>query len=60
MREGAFLTISFEPQLIKVTKLGQLIDIDKGNNFHGSFKQFGGLRLGSRFFLSKQSAQITQ
>ena len=26
-----------------VTKLGQLIDKNKGNNFHGSFEQFGGL-----------------
>ena len=31
--QGAFLNISFEPQIMKSTKLGQLIDISKDNNF---------------------------
>ena len=37
----------------EITKLGQLIDISKGNNFQQSFEQFGGLGLGSYvlFFL---------
>ena len=35
------------PQYIQVI---QLIDISKGNNFHKSFKQFGGLGLSSRRF----------
>ena len=35
MKQGVFLNISFEPQLI--TKLGRLIDIDKGNNFQEGF-----------------------
>ena len=30
----------------EITKLGQLIDISKGNNFQQSFEQFGGLGLG--------------
>ena len=34
-----------------VTKLDQLIDISKGNNFPESFEQFGGLGLSSRSFL---------
>ena len=32
-------------------KLGQLIDLHKDNNFPESFKQFGGLGIGSRSFL---------
>ena len=43
--------ISFEPHVIKLTKLGQLIDISKGNNFEKSFEQFGWLGLDSRPFL---------
>ena len=35
MKQGVFLNISFEPQLI--TKLGRLIDINKGNNFQEGF-----------------------
>ena len=35
----------------EVTKLDQLIDIIKGNNFQYSFEQFGELGLGSRSFL---------
>ena len=34
----------------KVTKLGQLIDICKGNNFQETFEQFRGLGLSSRSF----------
>ena len=34
----------------EVTKLGQLKDINKGNNVEYSFEQFGGLRLDSRSF----------
>ena len=34
----------------KVTKLGQLIDICKGNNFQESFEEFRGLGLSSRSF----------
>ena len=49
MRQGTFLNVSFEPQLI-VTKLGQLIDISKGNNFHELFEQFEGLGLSFRPF----------
>ena len=48
MKHGAFLNIPFQPQH---TKLGQLIDIDKGNNFQESSEQFGRLGLSSRFFL---------
>ena len=33
-----------------VTKLGQLIDISKGNSFQESFEQFGRLELSSRSF----------
>ena len=33
-----------------VTKLDQLIDINKSNNFQESFEQFGGLELSSRSF----------
>ena len=33
-----------------VTKLSQLTDINKGNNFQESFEQFGGLELSSRSF----------
>ena len=39
MRQSTFLNISFEPY----TKLGELIDMSKGNNFQESFEQFGGL-----------------
>ena len=42
----------------KVFKLGKLIDINKDNNFHESFEQFGGLELSSRSI--QQSATITQ
>ena len=35
----------------EVTKLGQLIDINKDNNFQWSFEQFGRLKLDSKFFL---------
>ena len=41
-------------------KLGQLIDVSKGNNFQESFEQFGELGLGSRFFSIEQPVQITQ
>ena len=34
----------------QVTKLGQLMDINKSNNFQELFKQFGGLGLSSRSF----------
>ena len=44
----------------KFTKLDQLVDISKGNNFQWSFEQFEGLGLGSRSFLIWQPAQITQ
>ena len=37
----------------KVNKIGQLIDISQGNNFHKSFEQFGGLGLHSRFYFTK-------
>ena len=33
MRQGSFLNIYFEPQVIKFTKLGQLIGINIDNNF---------------------------
>ena len=33
-----------------MTKLGQLIDVNKGNNFHESFEQFKGLGLSSGSF----------
>ena len=46
MKQGTFLTISFEPQLIKSAKLGKLIDISHGNNFQESLEQFGGPILG--------------
>ena len=46
---GAFLNI-FWTTTDLVTKLGQLIDINKSNNFQESFQQFGGLELSSRFF----------
>ena len=46
MKQGAFWNISLEPQL---TKLGQLIDINKGNSFQESF---GGLRLQVLFNLA--------
>ena len=48
--DGAFLNVSFEPQLNQVTKLGQLIDISKGDNFKESLEQYGGLGLSSSFF----------
>ena len=35
-----------------ITKLGQLIDISKGNNFQESYEQFGELRLNSRSFFN--------
>ena len=35
-RQGAFLDISFKPQLIKSPNV-QLVGISKGNNFHESF-----------------------
>ena len=35
-----------------ITKLGQLKDINKGNNFQESFEQFGGLGLSSRSFFN--------
>ena len=41
-----------------VIKLGQLIDISKGNTFQESFEQFGGLGLGFRSFSIKQPAPI--
>ena len=50
MRQGAFLNVSFEPQLNQVTKLGQLIDISKGDNFKESLEQYGGLGLSSNLF----------
>ena len=50
MRQGASLYISFETQLIKATKLGQLIDMNNNNNFQESFKQFKRLGLSSRSF----------
>ena len=40
MRQGAFLTISFEPQLLKTPIDGQLIDVSKDNGFEESFEQF--------------------
>ena len=43
-----------------VTKLGQLIDINKGNNFQESFEQFGGLGLSSRSFSIYQPAPVTR
>ena len=46
-----FLSIPcFTESTHEITKLGQLIDISKGNNFLESFEQFGGLGLGSRSF----------
>ena len=42
------------------TKLGQLIDVNKGNIFLKSFEQFGGLKLISRLFWILQPAPITQ
>ena len=36
----------------QVTKLGQLIDINKENNFPEFFEQFGGLGQSSRFFFN--------
>ena len=53
MRQGAFFNISFEQQLIKSPNL-----ISKGNNFQESFKQFGGLRLGSRPFQFSNLPQL--
>ena len=50
MKQATFLNISFEPQVINPTKLGQLIDISKGNIFLKSFERFGGLGLRSRPF----------
>ena len=47
MGQGGFLNMSFELQL---TKLGQLIDASKGNNFQKSFEQFGRLGPSSRSF----------
>ena len=41
MRQSAFLNISLES---KLTRLGQLRDINKGNNFQESFEQCGELR----------------
>ena len=35
----------------EVTKHGQLIDINKGDNFQELFEQFGGLGLSSRSFI---------
>ena len=46
---GAFLNI-FWTTTDLVTKLGQLIDINKSNNFQESFQQSGGLELSSRVF----------
>ena len=43
MGQGAFLNISFEPQLIKSPIWP--IDICKGNNFPESFEQFGALSI---------------
>ena len=57
MRQGVLLNISFEPQLIKPIKLGQLIDICKGNNFRESFEQFEDSGVVSGPF---QPAPITQ
>ena len=39
------------PGLRSVTKLGQLIDIKKDNNFQESFEPSGGVGLSSRPFL---------
>ena len=47
MSQGAFVNISSTHQ---ATKLGQLIDISKENNFQESFEQFGRLGLRSRSF----------
>ena len=53
MSISAFLNISFEPQL------RQLIDIiSKGNNFHKSFEQFGGLGLSSGSFSIQKPYQL--
>ena len=38
MRQGEFLNISFEPQLIESPNFGQLIDISIGNNFQKLFE----------------------
>ena len=50
MQLRLFLEVNFVLNAF-FTKLSQLIDISKGNNFQESFKQFGGLGLSSRSFL---------
>ena len=51
-RQGAFLNISVELKLIGLSQKTWLIDryISQCNNFHKSFKQFGGLFLSCRSF----------
>ena len=57
---GCILEYIFWTTSRKVTKLGQLIDINKGNNFQESFEQFGGLGLSLRSFSIEQPAPVTQ
>ena len=55
-RQGAFLNISFEPQLIKFPNLAN--SYNNRNNFQECFEDFGRLGLSSRSISIQQPAQL--
>ena len=54
---GCIFEYIFRTTTHKVTKLGQLIDVNKGNYFQESFEQFGELGLSSRILSIYQPLQ---
>ena len=58
VQETGFIEYIFWTTTPYFTKLGQLIYINKDNNFQESFKQSGGLGLSSRSFSIQQPAPI--
>ena len=51
LKRGCIFEYIFWTTTDKVTKHGQMIDINNGNNFQESFEQLEGLGLSSKFFL---------
>ena len=49
---------SYAQKINTQTKLGQLTDVNKGNNFQESFEQFGRLGLSSRSFSTIKMSTI--